>query len=168
MKVRGSAAESVPDQYQTSSDWTATWTYRDGDWHGTCEGTSEHDWDEWMEEELGYNDTTTTFARTFSASDPPHWPLFNTRNPPAESDDVEVWLMWDCRITSETMVYTGVVDHDRAGRAHRADDTQEAEENYSDFTAFWDTDTGLVLSWGWGRRHSGTSGEVMETDAPLS
>lgn len=74
--------------------------------------------------------------------------------------------MWDCDIRSTQMVYRGLEDSSRWGRAHRADDTQEAEENYSDLTSFWDPDTGLVLSWEWSRSKSFTRGAVTATDMP--
>lgn len=165
--VRGEGGESAPGTYQNNSEWSARWTYRDGDWHGACEGTYTLTWDEGMHE-YGHEDTTGSFSRKLSAASPPHWPLFNTRDPPEAGERVTVWRMWDCNIYSSEMVYTGEFDSERAGRAHRADHTQEAEENYADFTSFWDTDTGLVLSWYWAGRNSAVSGLLDETDAPIS
>jgi hypothetical protein len=154
--VRGTAGESFPSTFDNSSEWTATWTFEDGDWRGECEGSYEHDWDEGISEE----DTSGTFRAEFTASDPPHWPLFNTRDVPDVGDEIEVWIMWDCDIRQETMIYSGIENG-----FHTADDTQEAEENYSDFNTRWDPETGLVLDWSWSRSHSGSSGTV-ETDAP--
>lgn len=155
--VRGSASDSAPNTFVNSTEWTAAWRYEDGDWVGECEGTWEMDWDE----STGNEDASGSFSRELSVADPPHWPLLNTRDPPDEGESVQVWVMWGCDIESASMVYSGLNE----GR-HRADDTQEAEENYSDFTTFWDPDTGLVLEWDWSRRTSGTSGRLTATDAP--
>lgn len=158
--MSGSAAENIPSTFSNSSQWSATWTYRDGDWRGTCGGTWHHDW---------YDDTpdrTGTFTRTFEASNPPHWPLFNTRSPPAPGSPMMVWVMRDCEIFSTEKVYTGTETHPTWGLQHNADDTQEAEDHYSDFDAWWDPDTGLVHAWRWAQLHGGSSGQVTSTDAP--
>lgn len=155
--VRGRSSESAPSTFVNSTEWTATWRYADGDWVGECEGTWEMAW----ADDSGNEDSSGTFSRELAADDPPHWPLLNTRDPPDEGESVQVWIMWGCDIESALMVYSGLDD----GR-HRADDTKEAEENYSDFTTSWDPDTGLVLEWDWARRNSGTSGELTATDAP--
>lgn len=157
VRVRGSASESAPNTFVNASQWMATWRYVDGDWVGECEGTWETDW----HEDSGNEDTSGSFSRKLSADDPPHWPLFDTRDPPDEGESVQAWVMWGCDIESASMVYSGLDD----GR-HRADDTPEAEGNYSDFTTFWDQRTGLVLEWDWARRTSGTRGELVDTDAP--
>ena len=157
---RGSASDGAPNTFDNRSEWTATWRYEDGDWVGRCEGTYERDYSEGLEED-GYEDVSGSFARELSADDPPHWPLFNTLDVPDEGDSLEVWIMWNCDIRSATMVYSG-----ESGGLHRADDTQEAEENYSDFTTYWDDETGLVTEFDWARRTSSASGELVSTDAP--
>ena len=155
--VRGDAGESIPSTFNNRSTWEATWTYRDGDWHGTCSGSWEHTW---------YNGTVErgSFSRALEASDPPHWPLFNTRSPPAVGEEMTVWIMWDCRITQERMVYAGTED---GGAVHLATEPDEASP-YSAFETRWSAGSGLVLSWEWARSHSGTRGQLVDTDAPLS
>lgn len=150
---------SVPDG--SAYGWTytnTTWTYSDGDWHGACVyTTSTWDGDSW-DHDAG--------TERYSASSPPHWPLFNTRDPPPVGGQVEVWHLWDCRIDHATMVYSGV-EATNYGPAHTADDERIAEENYSDYNGYWDPDTGLVLEWQWARRASSTNGHLTSTDAPI-
>lgn len=158
--MQGGAGQSAPGTFTNSSKWTAEWVYRDDDWHGTCEGSWTTTWEDDRVER-------GTFSARFEASDPPHWPLFNTKTPPAKGGSVEAWYMWDCRIGSAQMLYDGTVDHGEWGTTHTAQDTQEAEENYSDFDTHWDPESGLVIDWKWARSHSGTSGRVTSTDAPV-
>lgn len=138
-----------------------TWTYTNGDWRGACSWQS-YERSDWTDPEW----RNTTGETVFSASSPPHWPPFNTKNPPAVGERVTVWHLDGCTIESRDMIYSGVQDS-RWGRVHDADDERVAEENYSDYDAVWDPETGLVLQWSWARRNSGLSGVVTSTDAPL-
>ena len=156
--IRGSAGESIPSTFDNSSTWEASWTYRDGDWRGTCSGSWEHRWEDGSVER-------GTFSRTLDGSNGPHWPLFNTRSPPAVGEEVQVWVMWDCGISSYDMIYSGT-ESSEWGTVHNADDVTVAEENYSDFDTWWDPDTGLVYEWDWSRSKSGSQGRVVSTDAP--
>lgn len=158
--IEATAGESYPSTFSNSSRSTATWTYRDGDWHGTCSGDWTQTWENGTVER-------GTFSATFDASSPPHWPLFATTSPPAVGSEVDTWVLWDCRISGQTMRYSGTETHGGFGTTHNADDEQIAEENYSDFDEWWDPGTGLVLEWSWSRSHSGTSGRVVSTDAPV-
>lgn len=162
VRYRITSGESGPGSFVNTSGSIATWVYRDGDWHGTCEGSWELHWAEGS----GQNDTNGTFSRAYEASDPPHWPPLNTRTPPAVGEPVDVWIMWDCDLREVGMVYSGLTESSW-GRVHHADDTAEAEAHYSDFDTWWDPEIGLVLGWSWARSHSGTRGELIETDAPI-
>lgn len=158
----------------TDQGWTqtarATWTYRDGDWHGACEGTR-------TSRDAEGQTTTTTFSHAFTASDPPHWPLFNTKTPPVLGEDVDTSFMSGCAIEQEAYTYRGpdtepatVSGAPRVARTHVA--TSDEGDIPYDFRTEWSQTTGLVLTWskvrGYGTQAPwSTSGRLVDTDAPL-
>jgi hypothetical protein len=147
--------------YQQDVYANATWTYHDGDWSGTCD-QQMHQW--WQGNDTWYN-TTQHFV--YSAAKPPHWPLFDTTNPPAKGGNVTAWLLNGCRIESRGMVYNGTVVSKEYGQVNEATDTPEAEANYSDFLSWWSPRTGLVDAWSWyALEATAMWGHLTRTDAP--
>lgn len=160
--------QSIPSTFTNASRVVASWVYRDGDWRGSCEGTYAHDWND-----ADQPDRTGTLSRTYRASAPPHWPLFDTKTPGAAGSPVTAWVLSDCDIVTENLVYetVGRTQGIRNGQlvttdAHFAVEPADAS-GYSDHRTAWDTDTGLVLWWQIQHSKSGTTGRLLDTDAPL-
>ena len=128
-----------PDGYynqDTFSNWT--WTYRDGDWTGVCEG--ERVFGPYEEEQQ-----REPISATVTAANPPHWPPMNTRSPPAVGEEVTAWRLSGCQIGSGEEIYRGIDD----GMHHATD--VESPVPY-DYVTHWDRETGLVVAWDqWGR-----------------
>lgn len=146
-----------------------TWTYTNGDWRGVCEGDNHA---------TDHNGVTTVehFRVEYTASDPPHWPLFNTRNVPAVGEEVEAWNTRACRIESETWTYMGTETHEASVNGQvRTVPTHRAQSVESDmpfnYRTEWSTSTGLVLYWSHSRSPSqapsSATGQLIDTDAPL-
>lgn len=141
-------SESYPGTDGGGKDTTveATWTYRDGDWEGVCEGESR--------ETLFGNTTTTPVRVTFDASDPPHWPPINTRDPGPAGSTVTSWLIkYACDIMSRDARYEGT-----SGGDHVATDLDTGEPD--DYRTTWDAQTGLVETWSWAQRNTVTGGAL--------
>lgn len=141
----------------SSQSWraiaNASWTYHDGDWHGTCDATI---WDNL--DGKGVKESHT--HRTYSAEHPPHWPLLDTRTPPAVGEQVNAWLLDVCDITSESHTFVG-----GDATTYRAADDRAP---YA-FSTTWSRATGLVT--GWSATRSGLApthnvGTLVATDAP--
>ena len=159
--IRTSQAFAGSDQ-QWKTFANATWTYRNGDWHGECVATIHDDSD---------GDGTVEIREeraTFSASSPPHWPLFNTRSPPAVGERVTTWYMHECEIRSdEDWYYRGTDEHNGVA-THLA--SSNVDEPPYDFKTEWSQENGLVLYWQKYRFMTSapysTRGELTSTDAP--
>lgn len=157
---------SPDSSYSQEDEGTVTWTYRNGDWTGACTYTSE----EFVRERGWMN---RTGSERLTASNPPHWPPFNTKNPPAQGQRVETWYIDGCRpVPQDFMLYAGTETESatvqgRAVRAatHLAEDADDGSP--SDFRSEWSRSTGLVLYWEWQRSYSNLSGRLVDTDAPL-
>ncbi|MEA3202199.1 MAG: hypothetical protein QOE90_3627 [Thermoplasmata archaeon] len=126
----------------------ASWRYHDGDWTGACDGV------------VYEGGNATPVHRTYTAAHPPHWPLFDTRSPPAVGEPVQVWILGTCAIGNDTHVFVG-------GNAttFRAQD----ESPPFAFSTTWSRSSGLVLSWS--ETRSGLApthdvGWLTATDAP--
>lgn len=131
----------------------ASWTYHAGDWHGTCSGTFHDHAD-------GGAPRVTTFARTYEASHPPHWPILDTTAPPPVGGNVTAWTLRECGIVNETHTFVGA----QGGAFHASDDAAP-----DSFSTTWSRATGLVLTWGaihGGLAPSGEEGRLVDTDAP--
>ena len=145
--------------YRQEERAEAAWTYRDGDWTGTCTV-------EVRERVAGRGEETTTRTRTFTASDPPHWPIFNTRSPPAPGGAVTTWLLDGCDIEHlDDAVYQGT-DTEAGAATHVAAYPEARDE---DFRTEWSRASGLVVTWDWIRWGATTThvrGGLVATDAP--
>lgn len=157
---------SPDSSYSETEDATVRWTYHDGDWTGVCAWET----DEFVRDR-GWENTTGT--ETLTAGDPPHWPPFNTRTPPAQGEPVKTWLVTDCSpVPQDFMRYAGAETESATvqGRpvqapTHLAEDPNDGSP--SDFRSEWSRGTGLVLYWEWQRSYSNLSGRLVDTDAPL-
>lgn len=148
----------------------ASWTYRDGDWTGTCtadvhERVAQAGW------------THRTATRAYTAESPPHWPLFNTRSPPAAGGAVQAWYLEGCAIEhADGMVYAGtdteavIRDGQPVLVATHVAVAPETAGSQS-FRTEWSSERGLVLAWDWtrwsGAMSSRFEGRLVQTDAPL-
>jgi hypothetical protein len=112
----------------------------------------------------------------FTPAHPPHWPPFDTRTPPAAGQDVTVWHVRGCILTSETRTFAGSAQATvTTSSGARAVDAYRAVGDPADmpfsFQTTWSARTGLVLDWDWARSGSAPhafSGRITDTDAPLS
>lgn len=153
-RVGQSFAGSDQD-YETYAN--LTWTYTNGDWRGECVAQRHDDMD-------GDNVYVVEERRvTYSSSNPPHWPLMNTRNPPAVGEEVNSWTSDACALEMETWTYAGL-----SNGVHRAEST-DADRPYH-FVTTWDADSGLVLTWHHSKEGSSAPrsnvGRLVATDAP--
>lgn len=148
----------------------ATWTYRGGDWHGVCAGNRHSTDSEGVV-------TITPVRATFEASNPPHWPLFDTRTPPAVGEDVATWWLRGCAIESDEWPYRGADSATTTVNGaptlvptYRA--TSDPGELPYDVQTEWSTKTGLVVEWSLARVATqapfSNSGRLTDTDAPLA
>lgn len=144
----------------------ATWTFSDGDWGGVCTG-NHHNTDD------GGTETITPVHREYRASDPPHWPLFMTRSPPAEGQTVTAWRLDGCDLEPEEWSFVGEdeVDWGSGTVATYRAESDERDIPY-DFAVEWSQESGLVLEWSKIRGHGtmapwSSSGALIATDAPL-
>ena len=147
-----------------------TWTYAGGDWRAVCV----------MEAYDRNHDGTWnnhTIRREITAATPPHWPLMNTRSPPAPGEAVTTWYLRDCELSEQTLYYVGteteattVNGQPATVPTHLAEDDYPPEQPMS-WSSEWSTKTGLVVDWGYSRggmaAHS-NSGRLVDTDAPLA
>lgn len=131
----------------------ATWTYQAGDWRGTCEGTI---YDHRDPRTLN----VTTVHRAYTASSPPHWPIFDTRTPPAVGQNVTTWFLDTCAIVNETHTFAG----------GNATTFRAGEESMPfAFNTTWSRASGLVLTWTdarYGLAPNVNVGHLVATDAP--
>lgn len=141
-----------PADARNVSTSEATWTWHDGDWRGVCV-------QRWRVERHDGAETGER-ARTMSAAQPPHWPLFMMREPEAA---VRAWYVADCHVRSGDARHLGVAPHATRLAAPRAGDV-EAHQADGDVAVAWDTRTGLVLSWD----APGSRGRLVSTDAPMA
>lgn len=141
----------------------ATWTYHDGDWRGECRSTTYDDSDG------DGNITIVNETTTYSAATPPHWPLFDTRSPPAEGELVDTWYLRGCTIEKDEWYFRGADTHE--GVATYLASSNPDEPPY-DFKTEWSQESGLVLYWSKYRFMTSapfsTVGELTSTDAPMS
>lgn len=142
----------------------ATWIYRNGDWTGECVATVHDDSD---------GDGTVEIREkraTYSASSPPHWPLFNTRSPPAVGERVTTWYMHECELASDDEWYYRGTSTEDGAPTHLA--SSEPGAPPYDFETEWSAKNGLVLSWSKYRFVTSapysTVGELTSTDAPMT
>ncbi|HET6405493.1 MAG TPA: hypothetical protein VFH78_12675 [Candidatus Thermoplasmatota archaeon] len=160
--MRESQSFSGSDQ-QWRTYANVTWTYADGDWRGECVATTHDDSDGDGRVEVREE------RRTLSASSPPHWPLFNTRDVPAVGEPVTTWRMDGCDIESEEWPYRGTDTH--AGAPTHLAASNPDEPPY-DFRTEWSEKTGLVMHWSKYRYMTSapysTVGELTSTDAVLT
>lgn len=145
--------------YSEDSDSQITLTFRDGRWTGTCTVRERV----WHDGELT-NDTTTTQTVSFS-------PPSQTKASPGEG--VTSQYIEGCSKSSENLVSGGETTHAiQLGasvptiRGQRGIEHPEASA-YSDHIVVADNELSLVLTWGLARMHSGDSGRLVDTDAPI-
>ena len=166
VRYRVTVFEGSPDgSYNAATFTNVTWTYTNGDWRGTCDGTRT----EQFREDAP---TTTAVHHDFVASDPPHWPLFNTRSPPEVGGDVTAWFMKGCNIQQLERRYAGTDTEPTTvnGQPTTADTfvaTDYDDGSPDDFRTEWSRDSGLVEYWSWSQRHTSTRGDLVDTDAPM-
>lgn len=122
-----------------------TWTYRAGAWQGACVETWKN------------GRATGTLRVAVTAP-----PLTDTRSPPAVGLPMTgAYVDLGCRVTSEgRLVFDGA-----KGAAYHASAPSEVRDKLVMDTA-WRQDSGLVVSWARGVRGAGSSGALVETDAP--
>jgi hypothetical protein len=156
--------------YRQEDSAEATWTFTGGDWRGTCTVHTR-------EFVSGRGEQESTGTRTYSASSPPHWPLFNTKSPPAEGQPVTVWYLDRCAIESMDAAFAGTDTEPttRMGQSvqaatYVASEPAGTSENQGLRTE-WSRASGLVVTWSHQRMGSVMTttfqGELMDTDAPL-
>ena len=166
MRYRVMVLEGSPDgSYNARTYANATWTFTNGDWRGTCDGTR-------YEQFRDQPETATPIHRDFVASSPPHWPIFNTQSPPAAGGEVEAWFLKGCFIQSLERRYVGtdteattVNGAPRTANTHAAEDWDDGSPD--DFRTEWSRAEGLVVYWSWSQRHTFTRGDLVDTNAPL-
>lgn len=156
--------------YQQRDRAEATWTFTNGDWRGTCAiQTSEY------VSHRGWENRTGT--RAYSPASPPHWPLFDTRSPPAQGEAVTVWYLDGCLPTSEEGDFAGTDTEatTRNGQPAQAATyvaVEPAGSEMQDLRTEWSRASGLVLTWSYQRMGSSMTatfaGHLVDTDAPLS
>ena len=142
-----------------------TWTFSGGDWRGECVGQTYSTDAEGVE-------TVREERVTYSAASPPHWPLFNTRNPPAVGEEVTTWTARGCTLDQDTWPFRGAGTATVDGRTvetYRASANPD-EPPYA-FDTEWSKKTGLVLEWHLQRYMTQApfshEGRLVSTDAPL-
>lgn len=159
MAFESNTTQSFSGTDQGWKSWAnASWRYSNGDWRGTCvkhtRGT-DVDGEEY--------DRTETF--TYSASDPPHWPIFNTRDPPDVGEPVTTWTLRGCTIDEDEWPYRGLADG-----YHSA--SSNPDEPPFDFRTKWSARSGLVTEWSLVRYMTqapfSSVGRLTATDAPLT
>lgn len=148
---------------------TIRWTYTNGDWRAVCEGSRTSTADDGSTSE-------ESFREEISSATPPHWPLMNTRSPPAEGERVEVWYTRGCDRDSDSYPFIGRdTEPTTVDGAQRTVSTFKARADDSDvpydYVTEWSTETGLVIHWSLSRYMTAapysTSGELTDTDAPM-
>lgn len=142
----------------------AEWTHDGSDWRGTCVANERTQRDDGSVSER-------TITTSYTASDPPHWPLFNTRQTPQVGGPVDTWHLHVCAIVSGHHQYAGedVVLWDGKQVAAHVGVEEDAQRAEKDLRTEWDQRTGLVLRWDL-RESDGDRlvGELTTTDAPLA
>ena len=166
VRYRVTMDEGSPDgSFNADTDTVVSWTFTNGDWRGVCEGTRT----------TQYRDeapTTETLHREITVDSPPHWPLFNTKSPPAPGGTVTAWFMKGCDIQQLERRYVGTdAESVTVSGATRSVDTHLAEDfddgSPDDFRTEWSQDVGLVAYWDWAQRNTHTRGDLLDTDAPM-
>ncbi|HEX2021920.1 MAG TPA: hypothetical protein VHH36_04360, partial [Candidatus Thermoplasmatota archaeon] len=159
VSYRVHVGEGSPDGSYDADRWTnITWTYANGDWRGECVGQKR-------ERLRDQPEQWTELRATFTASDPPHWPPFNTKSPPAVGGTVEAWFLQGCGFNRLDREYAGTDSRDGAPTFVATDFDDGSPD---DFRTEWSQRTGLVLEWDWSQRHTRTTGRMTSTDAPLA
>lgn len=159
VSYESNVSQSFSGSDQGWRSWAnATWTYRSGDWTGVCVRHTVG-----TDAEGKPYERTETF--TYRASSPPHWPILNTRSPPAVGEDVRTWTLRGCTIENSTWPYRGIV-----GGYHMA--SSNPDEPPYDFRTTWSTKSGLVVEWSLQRYMTqapfSSVGRLTSTDAPLT
>lgn len=154
----------VDGQTVTQTTARAEWTHDGSDWRGACTATART-------QAADGSTETRTQSTTYTASDPPHWPLFNTRQVPHVGGPIDTWHLHVCAIVSGHHQYAGetvTTWDERNVMAYVAVET-DAQRDEKDFRTEWDQRTGLVLDWDL-RESDGDRlvGELTSTDAPLA
>lgn len=149
-------SSSAAEGYEDVARVNVTWRFVGGDWRGECVGERT----EFVDGRTPSEWTNTTFSRTFSAASPPHWPLLNTRSPPAPGGEVQASWMDACDIQAEATTYVGT-DTEGAYATHLA---QTSLDRY-DFRTEWMRESGLVVTWSFWRGMRHFHGALTGTDA---
>lgn len=153
----GSPAQSPYSETRARAEWT----YSNGDWTGRCV------LQEWSRDEPGEELEQEQSTRTYQVSDPPHWPLFNSRQTPHRGGPIDAWYLQGCEISAQHASYNMTTQTTWNGQpleAHTA--TEFANETaYRDLYTEWDDATGLVLRWTVAESGGATRGELVSTDA---
>lgn len=154
----------VDGETVTRTTARAAWTHDGNDWRGTC---TAHE----STQVANGAPVERTYTETYTASDPPHWPLFNSRQVPHVGGPIDTWHLHVCAIVSGHHQYAGetvTTWDDRNVMAYVAVET-DAQRDEKDFRTEWDQRTGLVLNWDL-RESDGDRlvGELSSTDAPLA
>lgn len=113
---------------------------------------------------------------TYTADSPPHWPPFNTRDPPAVGERVDTWYARGCTLDHDDFTYQGTgegaftVDGTPRSVAYHEARSDESDVPYV-YKTRWSQATGLVLEWSLIRPQTqapySTSGTLVSTDATL-
>lgn len=158
VKYSTDSGASAPDGSWWQRSFTnVTWTYTNGDWHGVCDGTrTDH---------YGEQVNVTTLHATYSASHPPHWPITDTRSPPAVGEPVTGWSVDECNINKldYDLLYHGPSTENGLPTFTAVSPQDGVPREYS---TEWRQGSGLVVTWMWQHHYSHEAGRLTATDAP--
>lgn len=138
----------------------ASWTYANGDWTGTCEGKR-------VARDGGGTWDNATLFRTFTAADPPHWPLFDTLALPDVGENVTVWNLYECGIGSMPLPYRGPATETWNGRTIPSYAAGFNDGYARRVETEWSQTSGLVLWWDQATRFTSADLRLTATDAPM-
>ena len=137
----------------------ASWRFADGDWTGACDVNIVEHW-AWN----GTWDDRTEHA-VYTAAHPPHWPPFDSTDPPAVGSWLSTWFLDGCTITHTDWIDAGtstanvtVNGHAQPVATFVATDTHDGSPN--DFRSDWRQDSGLVVSWHWSQSNTAHDGGI--------
>lgn len=168
VKYRIDSGGSAPDgSWSERTQATASWTYHNGDWTGSCEGTHAEYW--------AFNDSWTNSTRhaSYTAAHPPHWPPFDTKTPPAVGQPVVGWGLSGCAIEKKDydLDFTGsesepVIRNGQAALVATYKAESPADSVPRSFVTEWMRESGLVAYWHWQYHYAHDFGDLIDTDAP--